>query len=239
MLRKRISLLLAVFMLPMTGACAAYDDFGSIVRGYHTLLGDVRATLLEDLSMGNALPDRQSASWEKSKTMIYILGGTQDSLKNHFQIAAGLYNKGIADKVYILARPGITEYNPALSRNLTNDEWSIRELGELGVKSKDIESVSVPQHFFGTYSEALGISRLARQRGYRRLILVSSIYHTRRVHLAFSHFLDGAVEIYVAGSRDPAGLGALLVEYAKYLGYREILIPVIRRFGNGSSPLTW
>jgi len=36
-------------------------------------------------------------------------------------------------------RPGTTEFSNDLGRNLTNDEWSIRELRRLTVKREDIE----------------------------------------------------------------------------------------------------
>jgi len=162
--------------------------------------------------------------------MIYVLGGTQRSLEQNFRMASALYQKGLADKIFFLSRPGITEYSRELSRNMTNDEWSIRELEKSGVSSQKTEAVAVPSHVFGTYSEAKRISRLAKARGYKRLLLISSLYHTRRVYQTFSRFLGGEVEIFVYGSNDQAGLGALLVEYAKCVGYSRVLLPLAVRF---------
>jgi uncharacterized SAM-binding protein YcdF (DUF218 family) len=60
-----------------------------------------------------------------------------------------------------------------------------------------------------------------RRDGHRELILVTSLYHTRRTHLAFSHFAGKRrLEIYVYGSNDNTGLRGLMLEYAKYLSYR-------------------
>jgi uncharacterized SAM-binding protein YcdF (DUF218 family) len=160
--------------------------------------------------------------------MVYVLGGNQGDLVNRYKVAADLYRKGFTKSIYILDRPGITEYSPSLDRNLTNNEWSVRELESLGIKKDDITLVSVPSRLFGTWSEAEAVSGIVKAKGWRRLILVSTSHHTRRVYLTFSRLLDRGTEVYIAGASDRAGLYALLVEYGKYILYRSILIPVMR-----------
>ena len=54
---------------------------------------------------------------------IYVLGGNQRSLELKYKTAADLFRKGICKRIWILSRPGKTEYSRSLRRNLTNDEW--------------------------------------------------------------------------------------------------------------------
>ena len=188
---------------------------------------DLSDLLRKELSVNIPVPDGVAGSRNISDTMIYVLGGTQSLLKYHFQIAADIFSKGIARKVYILSRPGITEYNKELMRNMTNDEWSVRKLGEMGVPPKDVEAIPVPSSIFGTLSEGRRISRFAKEKGYKRIILISSSHHTRRVLITFSCFMNKSIEIYIYGSRDYADMGTIIVEYAKYILYRSILIPAL------------
>src|SRR5205807_127776 len=120
-----------------------------------------------------------------SNTVIYVLSGAQQSLEDRFKTAADLYHQGMASKILILSRTGITAYSPMIDRNLTNDEWTVEKLVSLGVPKEDIELVKIENGFFGTFTEAEGISNLVLNRGYKSLILVSSRYHTRRVWESF------------------------------------------------------
>jgi hypothetical protein len=70
--------------------------------------------------------------------MLYVLGAAQGRLGHHLELASHLYLRGLARTIYILDRPGITEYSPALNRNLTNNEWAVAKLEKLGVLKKDI-----------------------------------------------------------------------------------------------------
>jgi uncharacterized SAM-binding protein YcdF (DUF218 family) len=179
------------------------------------------------LVMEKELPsgaDRQSIT---NLTFLYVLGGNQVSLIPRFRRAADLYHQGYAGEIHILSRPGITEFSPELKRNLTNDEWAIRELEKLDVKRKDIIPVPVDHFYFGTFDEAKGLSAILRKQGYKRLILVSSIHHTRRAYETFRRVLeDSPVDLYVYGANGNPGMQGLLVEFGKLLFYEDILIPV-------------
>ena len=162
----------------------------------------------------------------RNDTLIYILGGNQDSLLPRFTRASGLYRRGVAGKIHVLSRPGITEFNPELRRNLTNDEWSAVELEKLGIARKDVVPVRVEPFVFGTLAEARRVSGLMRETGCRRLVLVSSFYHTRRSFDSFRAFLSGdPVDIYIYGAVVPAGFFDLAVENFKLLVYDRLLIP--------------
>jgi len=172
-----------------------------------------------------------AAEIKENKTVLYVLGGNQRSLRQRYQKASELYHLGLSKKIMILSRPGITEFNPDLGRNLTNDEWSIRELRYLNVQKKDIELVSVNKEYFGTLREAMRVMDIIRERGGGRIILVTSSYHTRRAFLSFSAFQKNIpIEIYVYGTVDAQKTMAILSETVKLFLYENILLPAWSTF---------
>jgi len=228
-LNKNWNISLIVLILAVTGVILALAG-SQYMRNYRmTIRDDLYRMLMNELTVKCMISRGDNSASRKRETMIYVLGSTQERLKYHFQTAATLYKEGVADRIYILSRPGITEYSPTMQRNLTNDEWAARELVRLGVPAGDVEAVPVPSGFFGTFSEGRRISRFARDRGYKRLVLVSSPHHTRRVYLTFSHFLGGGMDFFVCGSSDPAGMVTLMAEYAKIAWYHWVLIPYASR----------
>jgi len=159
------------------------------------------------------------------KSVIYVLGGSPYSLRYRFRVAADLYSRGIAERIIVLSRPGITEYEMSLNRNLTNNEWSLKTLDGYGVEAGDVEFMRFDDGFFGTLGESKAVAALVRKRGVKTLILVSSLPHTRRVLLSFSKALEGAdVKLFVYGSNDPVGLTPLFKEWFKILVYRHLLL---------------
>jgi len=169
-------------------------------------------------------------------TILYTLGGNQGSLRRRYLIASELYHSGLSKKIMILSRPGITEFDSILGRNLTNDEWSIRELRSLNVQQKDIELVSVNIGYLGTFREAMRVMDINRERGGGRIILVTSSYHTRRVFLAFSAFqMDLPGEIYVYGSVDSPKMITIISETVKLFLYENFLLPAWSTFRVKSS----
>ena len=162
----------------------------------------------------------------KDRTIIYVLGGGQDSLRTRFRKASVLYHKGLCNKILFLSRTGTTEFYSYIGRNLTNDEWSIRELERFQVRKEDIEVVRIPKEIFGTASEAKNLSEIVGGKDFNRLILVTSSYHTKRAFTAFSHFAtDRHLELFIYGSEDNAGLRVLLQEYTKLFLYEKIVLP--------------
>ena len=185
----------------------------------------LKALLMNRLVKAAPLPDNFYDSYPQSKNAIYVLGGNQNSLKHRFKTAVSLYHQGAVKKIFILSRHGITEYDPLLKRNLTNNEWAINKLIELGVKKEDIEAVQIEEGFFGTLSEAKGIPQIIKERGYSNLILVSSSYHTMRVWVSFSKFAeDKKLNVFVYGAEGHTNLIGLLFEYFKLIIYKEFLL---------------
>ena len=171
------------------------------------------------------LPSTVNKQGSKSATYIYVLGGNQDTLLHRFRKAATLYHEGISKKILILSRPGITEFSPELGRNLTNDEWGKRELESLKVRKEDVEPVSVINNGLGTLSEAKYLSDILPRKGCKRLILVTSTYHTRRAYNAFTKYAANKdIEISIYGADDSKELPDLLLEYMKLLLYNAIAV---------------
>jgi uncharacterized SAM-binding protein YcdF (DUF218 family) len=186
---------------------------------------DVKGILHEQLIVPHSLSEVQSRCLEPECGCIYVLGGSEGSLRERFKIAARLYHEKVAVKVMTLSRPGITAYDPVRGRNLTNDEWSRDQLIRLGIKSSDIEVIYAGEGFFGTLAEAKEVARLTLGRGYRQLILVTAEHHTRRAWLAFATNLAGqGIEVYAYMARDPGDLAMLAEEFVKLIVYRSFLL---------------
>lgn len=185
-----------------------------------------RLSMKDRLARTNVLEHRHDGARPVPKSVIYVMGGHQFNLRYRFRIAAALYGRGLAEGVFVLSRPGITEYEPDLERNLSKDEWARRTLEEHGIKPEDIKLLTLKKEgFFGTLSEAREVAELIEQNGYKRLFVVSSLPHTGRVWLCFSREVGVRdVELYVYGTDDPIGLKALLKEYMKLMVYRVFLL---------------
>ncbi len=157
--------------------------------------------------------------------IVYILGGSQKSLKFKFKTAADLYHQGICKKIWLLSRSGVTEYSPLLQRNLTNDEWALLNMVNLGIPAKNIEPIELKEGFFGTYSEAKGITALLKEKKYKNILLISAPYHTRRVKISFNNFLqDQDVSVYVQASSEKLFLRHFIVEFIKLKIYQYLLV---------------
>jgi len=186
--------------------------------------GALKFSLIPMLVKAEPMPSGLESPAE-AHTVIYVLGGGEQSLESRFKIASDLYHKRMASKIIILSRPGKTEYSTALERNLTSDEWSMEKLASFGVPKTDIELVKVKEGFFGTLSEAEAIPNLVSNRGYTTLILVSSQYHTMRAWESFSKFSkDKNLRLYIYTSKDHSGGYTTLEEYLKLEFYRLFLI---------------
>ncbi|MEA3435258.1 MAG: YdcF family protein [Thermodesulfobacteriota bacterium] len=168
---------------------------------------------------------------------IYVLGGSQTSLELKYKTASELYHKGICKRIWILSRSGITEYSASMGRNLTNNEWSILKLTEFGVPAECIEPIKINEGFFGTFTEAKGISSLIKKQGYKSLLLIASPEHLYRAEISFDNFLkDQNISIYacpvksgfyltgVKGSSGRVLLRDLLLEFIKLKVYQYFLV---------------
>ena len=156
---------------------------------------------------------------------VYILGGNQESLKAKYKTMAKIYGQSRCKEINILSRHGITEYNASIGRNLSNDEWSLLTLEDLGVSKRAVQPIKKEPCFFGTYSEAKWISRVAEEKGWKNLLLITSPHHTKRVKKSFNCFLNGTnVNIWVTASKYNVGFWELLNEFFKLKFYQFFLL---------------
>jgi len=232
--RSRFVYLLALALLLSGGAAAQwlapFDETDQMVRVFEDRL---MFYLMKGLVYEHHLPRDNVGHLPDTSAVVYILGGMQESLRYQCETVGRLVAEGAARNVLVLHRPGITEYSPALGRNLTNDEWATVKLKEEGVAVENVEFVPVPPASFDTFAEARVISALARSRRVKRLVLVSSTHHTKRVWLSFSHFnVDNAFEFYTYGSEERAGIFELLMENLKLRMYRYLVLPLDRLRGH-------
>jgi uncharacterized SAM-binding protein YcdF (DUF218 family) len=161
--------------------------------------------------------------------VVYVLGGNERSLQFKYQAAAEAFRTGSVTKIWILGRPGLTEYRPEIGRNLANDEWSIDQLKKLGVPAESIEIVNVPHGFFGTLAEAKQVSELVRSRGLKSLLLIAQPYHTRRAYISFKRYLPEGVILYAQSSNETQRLHQAFIELIKFEVYRNWLVSISDR----------
>jgi uncharacterized SAM-binding protein YcdF (DUF218 family) len=201
-----------------------WDEYLGFDLGENPPLHFVKGLMLPSLVDERELPAIPTISEDAGSTLIYVLGGSQESLKSRIRLAATLYHRVSGSRVLFMSVRGITEYNPGLGRNYTHDEWVTHEMTEVKVPATDIEFIAMPAGVFGTLREARHIAALVKRRQNGRLILVTSAYHTRRVLIAFSHYLKGKGELYIYGSDETVRFRHLMAEYIKVPFYRYILI---------------
>ena len=163
----------------------------------------------------------------KEHTALYVLAGTQKSLSLKIPEAASIYHKMNEIKILVLTAPGITLYEPKLARNLTNDEWTIKQLTEQGVKQEDIIFINLPAGIGGTQREAKAMARFVKEKNIKRLFLVCSDYHAGRVKVTFGAYLKNTdVDIIIRPVHKNIGLRVVLQEYVKFLAYKWFLVPL-------------
>lgn len=192
----------AVMLCLQTGVCSA-----------------IHAKLVSHLTCVDELPAG------KTFDAVYILGGNQESLKAKFRAVAALYASGRCKSIFILSRPGTTEYSRTLGRNLTNDEWSLMILQNLGVPNNQVHTIQVGSGFFGTASEARAVSEVAEQKDWENLLLITSPHHTKRAGKSFRYFLNASgIRLRVIASDKTTGLFELLAEAFKLQVYQHFLL---------------
>ncbi len=218
---KKKLVFFGIGFLVLLGAAGLFLSFEHI-PGHREL----KVYLDKQLSIAEPLLEKVQHDYAQESTVIYVLGGSEKSLEERYKTAAFLYHEGLSKRILILSVPGITEYDPALGRNLTNDEWSVKQLTRYGVKSVDVEPVTLHKGLLGTFTEASGIPELVARRGYKQLILVTSLYHTKRTWVSFTRMSeDGKLRLAIYGADDPEGLSGLLYEYRKLALYTQLLLP--------------
>jgi uncharacterized SAM-binding protein YcdF (DUF218 family) len=202
-----LSLVFFIFLAWFSSDLAT--DFRNAMK--HRLLGELVQTNMVDSV--------------ETVDVVYILGGNQSSLRYKYRTVSQLFKRGICSRIWILHRQGITEYNPELQRNLTNDEWSLKTLRSYGVPEKNVRIITVSDGFFGTFSEAKGVASLLEGKDYKSILLISSPYHTNRIMKSFSYTLrDRNIKILSLGTKENVYLRNMVVEFLKLKIYEFFLM---------------
>jgi uncharacterized SAM-binding protein YcdF (DUF218 family) len=132
-----------------------------------------RASLLTGIANAwivNDTPEKADA--------IVVLGG---GVEYRPFAAARLYNEGYAPKILIMD----VDLSPTERMGLKQPEKSVTRqiLLRNGVPDSGIETVGHAVH--NTYQESLGVKEWAKQNGAKQLLIVTEIFHTRRVKWLF------------------------------------------------------
>lgn len=129
----------------------------------------------EFLVVRERLPERADA--------IVVLGGGGRG-GNREQRAAQLYATGLAPLVITTGGPVAGEETRA-----TYAQWSLDRLVRRGVPTT---AALATDEGDSTYTDAIGVRRLAQQRGWADLVLVTDSWHTRRTEILFGQVFNGS-----------------------------------------------
>jgi len=149
-------------------------------------------------SMGTWL--RVEDRLERADAIVVLAGGTPRREAS----AAALWREGWAPRIIIsrpLERPDLRELIDLGIRRFDLQGESHKALETYGVPPGQI--IAIPDISRTTEPELALVRDAALARGYRRLILVSSPEHTRRVKVIWSRLAPGGPEAIVVPAREP------------------------------------
>jgi uncharacterized SAM-binding protein YcdF (DUF218 family) len=126
----------------------------------------------------------------KSDALI-VLGDDNYAADRAFH-AAELYREGVATVVVPCGR--------MLRQNLSFADVMEHDLESFGVPATSI--VKLTHRAENTQEEAVEAARLIQTRGWKRVLLVTSNYHARRVRFIYGRVLPSSVSFRVSGARD-------------------------------------
>ena len=106
------------------------------------------------------------------------------------QLAAQLFRQGRAPKIILTNDSQRGPWSIEEQRNPTFTERAVSELRRNGVTPDRIEVL--PDAISSTYSEALVLRRYATEKGLRRVLVVTSSYHSRRALWTLRHVFEGS-----------------------------------------------
>ena len=128
---------------------------------------------------------------------IVVLSGSSTYIERA-DWAARLYREGRAPVVILTDDKLISGWNGAEDRNPFFYELAAKELKKRGVPAERIQVVFEPA--LGTYSESLNVCEYATSHKLKRLLIVTSAYHSRRALWSMRRACEGiGMEIGVDG----------------------------------------
>jgi uncharacterized SAM-binding protein YcdF (DUF218 family) len=134
---------------------------------------------------------------------IFVLSGSSVYVERA-QKAAGLYKKGISDKILLTDDGGRGGWSAAEKRNPPFVELARNELIRQGVPAENIEIFD--GKIDGTIDEARILQKAAGGRGLRSVLLVTSAYHSRRALRTFERvFAESGLPTEIGIAPAPVG----------------------------------
>ena len=124
-----------------------------------------------------------------SADAIVVLSGSSTYLERA-DWAAKLYREGRASVIILTNDSLISGWDKVEERNPFFYELAARELVKRGVPESRIQVVS--KIALGTYEESLGLRDYATAHNLRRLLVVTSAYHSRRALWSMRHACEGS-----------------------------------------------
>lgn len=158
--------------------------------------------------------------------IIYVLNGDVNNRPFH---AAKLFREGRASRVVIAREEDEPAVRAGVLPNLT--DAAVRVMEKLGVPQERISVLPVPGGVTSTRDEAAVLRRYVDAHGTRRVILVTSAFHTRRALWIMRKVLSGSSAMILSSPaphygfdkaswwKDERGLLAFVDEYVKLLYY--------------------
>jgi len=146
---------------------------------------------------------------------IVLLAGNH---KERAPAAAMLYRDSYAPLVILTNDGTFSSWSTKYNRNLYQVEWAEEELITLGVPRDRI--AKLPFYGSSTMFDALAVKRYLFKSGLKKIIVVTSDYHTRRALWTFRHALkEYTTEITIFPAKSfGVATRSLVVEYVKF-GY--------------------
>jgi uncharacterized SAM-binding protein YcdF (DUF218 family) len=170
------------------------------------LLAVVLAALAFALVVGHAPVLRAIGAWlvvegqlQRADAIVVLAGGTP----RREATAAALWKEGWAPQIIIsraYERPDVRELISLGVRRLDQQSEAKKVLEAYGVPADRI--TAIPEVSRTTEPELGMVRDLARREGYRRLILVTSPHHTRRVRMIWAKHAGGGPECIVVPARE-------------------------------------
>jgi uncharacterized SAM-binding protein YcdF (DUF218 family) len=127
----------------------------------------------------------------KQSDALIVLGDDNYAADRAFK-AADLYRAGVAPVVVVSGR--------MLRANVSVADVMAHDLQSFGVPASSI--VKLTHRAQNTQEEATEVARLVQSRAWRRVQVVTSNYHARRVRLIYERVLPRGVTLQVSGARD-------------------------------------
>ena len=141
--------------------------------------------------------------------VLMVLAGGDGERELH---AARLYRQDVAPVVVI--SPAVTE---VMGHPIRLDRMATRYLRDAGVPAEAILVLPNSIRVSSTYDEARLFAEFARLRGWRKVVVVSDAYHSRRSAMTFRKALGPSVQVIMSPCN-------------RHLASREDLSPEMRAF---------